>query len=695
MNHLEELAMNFPRSNTRPANRRRRSCRPNLEEVEGRLLLSNAPLYVLGDNGNLWLESPGWQTTGRTFVDWSVKAYAPAAAGDLYVLGDNGNLWLESPYWQTTGRTFIDSNVESFAEITVGSSFATAGAGDLYVEGTNGALWMEGPGWQSGGRTLIDTSVKAYAADPFGSGCIYVLGDNGNLWLEYPGWQSFARSEIDSNVGSFAPDPYLDDYLYVDGTNGNLWLESTNWQSTGGRTFIDSTVASFVPDAYNGYLYVEGTNGNLWWEYPGWQTYGRYFIDSGVGSFAPDPSAFGYAYVDETNGELWLESSGWQTNGRTFVDSSVLAFAVSGPLDPAAATGYSPAPAGAGLFNNNEPSYLDVEQGGVGDCWLLASLAEVADRDPQFITNMFHYDGTTVDNGATVGLYTVRFFNANGSAIYVQVDTDFPTNSYGEYYDNVDNARGTQALWVALAEKAYAEANALGLVTTGKEYQDSYAALGSGYPSWALQAITGEPAGDFTFLFASLSPALIANAWNAGAFVVLSTNSPSSSLLVSDHAYALVGYNPSSSLPFQVFNPWGANSSGLVLDNNTGQWVYGLFNANASYISNNFNGDSIATSAINVVNPSDPVNDLNGPATRGDGDAGSGTAALGRSSPRGGVESTETADLLGNGSDNTAAGYARPAQGMSTGTDPWDPASPATVTTQPLAISRSRRNGWW
>ena len=82
--------------------------------------------------------------------------------------------------------------------------------------------------------------------------------------------------------------------------------------------------------------------------------------------------------------------------------------------NPAAATGYSPAPASAPLFNNGGPSYLDVEQGAVGDCWLMASLAEVAARDPQDIKNMFTYDGTTVDNGATVGLYSVRFFNTSG-----------------------------------------------------------------------------------------------------------------------------------------------------------------------------------------------------------------------------------------------------------------------------------------
>ena len=202
----------------------------------------------------------------------------------------------------------------------------------------------------------------------------------------------------------------------------------------------------------------------------------------------------------------------FQPNGGTNQQWSISPFA-----NPVAITAYSPAPAGTPLFQNGGPSYLDVAQGRpstVGDCWLEASLAEVAARDPQDIRNMFTYDGTTVDNGATVGLYTVRFFNTSGSAVYVKVDTELPSG--GDYYDHVRNDLGTQVLWVALAEKAYAVANGLGYVTTNNEYQDSYNALNGGWPSWALPAITGKPASDY-----SINPTNIATAWNAGDLIVL------------------------------------------------------------------------------------------------------------------------------------------------------------------------------
>ena len=69
---------------------------------------------------------------------------------------------------------------------------------------------------------------------------------------------------------------------------------------------------------------------------------------------------------------------------------------------------------------------------------------------------MFTADGTTVENGSTVSLYKVRFYNSSGAAEYVTVDTELPGG--GDYYDQAANG----VLWVALAEKAYAEANGAG-----------------------------------------------------------------------------------------------------------------------------------------------------------------------------------------------------------------------------------------
>ena len=85
------------------------------------------------------------------------------------------------------------------------------------------------------------------------------------------------------------------------------------------------------------------------------------------------------------------------------------------------------------LFSGSGPSYLDVHQGSVGDCWLMAGLAEVATRCPADIQGMFTADGTAVENGVTVTLYKVRLYSSAGTAGYFVVDTELPSG--GGYYD--------------------------------------------------------------------------------------------------------------------------------------------------------------------------------------------------------------------------------------------------------------------
>ena len=272
------------------------------------------------------------------------------------------------------------------------------------------------------------------------------------------------------------------------------------------------------------------------------------------------------------------------------------------------------------LFGKNGPSFLDVEQGAVGDCWLLASLAEVAARDPQDIKNMFTADGTTVENGTKVNLYKVRFFNSAGVAEYVTVDTELPGG--GTVYDQPLN----NVLWVALAEKAYVEANAAGYVTTFDTGDNNYGALDNsthpnspnqgGIATWALQAITGASASQF-----AINPTNIVSAWNAGQLIVIGTGSgssgPVSPGILAFHAYAVVdcttpasnqatqfgadqvllpkdlpSYTPSSEMPFLLFNPHGATSSGYARDGSLG-----LFTANENFVAANFTNQNIGSGA--------------------------------------------------------------------------------------------------
>jgi hypothetical protein len=287
--------------------------------------------------------------------------------------------------------------------------------------------------------------------------------------------------------------------------------------------------------------------------------------------------------ANNASGTTWAN---W-TDAKTYV-----ALSINHPV--AGAYYYN---ASGSLFGSGGPSYRDVEQGAVGDCWLLASLAEVAAREPQAIRSMFTFVGYAKESDGVAAVYNVRFFDNNGVARYVTVDTELPNS--GGMYDHPANG----VLWVALAEKAYAEANGYSYVTTGNVGSDSYSALNSGDPVWALRAITGKSAGDF-----KINPTNIVGDWNANDLVVLiSKSSPSSSYIVGSpsegtHAYAVVGYNPYSSQPFTVYNPWGSDSSGWALGTFDGHSVYGLFTCNGSFLSANFSTQSVGSEAAPAAN---------------------------------------------------------------------------------------------
>lgn len=278
-------------------------------------------------------------------------------------------------------------------------------------------------------------------------------------------------------------------------------------------------------------------------------------------------------------GTLWSNMASVTTSGSNNVT-------VDHPAIGSGVGGYSNVQ--GSLFGTNGPKFTDVHQGGEGDCWLMSSLAAVAARNPSYISNMFTNLGQATENGQTVNLYKVRFYDNNGYAQYVTVDTMLPQG--GQYYDHVQGG----VLWVALAEKAYAEANGHGWVTTQHMYTDSYDAMDGGNSTWGLHAITGLSASNF-----AINPSNIAAAWNAGKFVCMGTKaSDNDNWVVGDsqgtHAYALVGYNASGTYPYELYNPWGL--SGTTTYN--GHTVYGgIFYAQGGFLTQSFAADSIAGSA--------------------------------------------------------------------------------------------------
>jgi hypothetical protein len=194
----------------------------------------------------------------------------------------------------------------------------------------------------------------------------------------------------------------------------------------------------------------------------------------------------------------------------------------------------------SGTLFQNGIDYNDIAQQYVGNCYYMAALAGAAFRSPSTIQSMF------IDNGDDT--YTVRFYK-NGVADYVTVDRYLPTTSWGTaIYANWGGGRysdSTNELWVALAEKAYAQLNESGWI--GQDNTNSYQGISGGWPHEAIEQITARNTSGYLPLEANNSSTVI-NTFNSGKTVFLNT---------SDHAYTLVGYN-SSTERFTIYNPWGS-----------------------------------------------------------------------------------------------------------------------------------------
>jgi NHL repeat len=311
--------------------------RPTFQPVQPR----NMAIYVLGSDGNLWLETGpfGKQIPPpRLQVDGNVSAFQALDGNNVVVLGSDGNLWLETwPYGDVAqtikNRKQVDANVAAFQAIT--SSYGNK----VFVLGTDGNLWCEP--WPTGDvtqtiktRQQIDGTVKAFQAlDVYD---VFVLGADGNLWWEGLPFGDVAetiknRRQVDAAVKTFQP---IDGYnIFVLGTNNNLWLETWpvpgpnapvykawgNVQETiNNRRQVDANVAAFQAIDVNT-VFVLGKDGNLWLETSPWgnvtpTTNTRQHVDANVGAFnvwVDEHNALGdwVVLVKDTDHILWHEQA--------------------------------------------------------------------------------------------------------------------------------------------------------------------------------------------------------------------------------------------------------------------------------------------------------------------------------------------------------------------------------------------------
>ncbi len=203
--------------------------------------------------------------------------------------------------------------------------------------------------------------------------------------------------------------------------------------------------------------------------------------------------------------------------------------------------------------SSGAPSMNDINQGYLGDCYFLASLAEVAALEPSTIASMIQSDGN--------GVYGVRFY-INGAADWVTVNSALPESSGIVYTNNMLFNQTTANLWADLVEKAYAELNASGVLP--RPAGNSYAAIAGGWGD-PITELTNKPMNYYNVtssvsaqntLKQNMVAALSQNneIW-LGSFAQM-FDSSGKLTFESSHAYSVIGYD-SKTGNFVIRNPWG------------------------------------------------------------------------------------------------------------------------------------------
>lgn len=205
------------------------------------------------------------------------------------------------------------------------------------------------------------------------------------------------------------------------------------------------------------------------------------------------------------------------------------------------------------LFGANGPSMADINQGQIGDCYLLSCLSEMAQQNPSLVRTM------VTDNGNNT--YGVRFY-VNGQAQYVTVNNQLGAGS--NFYLNTGSV-----LWASLVEKAYAQ-----FVGSAATNGNSFTTIGNGgSPETALSRLTGTSVTDIyanganwwssgQTLSNGQVASLVSSHLARGDDVILSSYSDARdgngrTTLVSDHAMSVYGYDTATGM-LEIRNPWGA-----------------------------------------------------------------------------------------------------------------------------------------
>jgi hypothetical protein len=203
---------------------------------------------------------------------------------------------------------------------------------------------------------------------------------------------------------------------------------------------------------------------------------------------------------------------------------------------------------GRPLFGPAGPTVNDINQGALGDCWILAGLGAIANENPNIIR------ANVVDFGD--GTYGVRLRNS-----FYRVDNDLPVADFGESFLNYTALGQGGSLWVSIIEKAYTHYRVPGA--------NSYFSIEGGFTFDLYEAFRLD-AGFLVFgqfgNAASLGAA-IKLAVDNGQAPTIGIDNPSTPMLLADHQYIVLGYNVNGSGQLTdviMRNPWAIDGGTIA-----------------------------------------------------------------------------------------------------------------------------------
>jgi len=119
-------------------------------------------------------------------------------------------------------------------------------------------------------------------------------------------------------------------------------------------------------------------------------------------------------------------------------------------------------------------SLTDIEQGAVGNCYMIAAMGAVAYQRPDLIERAIklNEDGT----------YTITFYDTAGNPVEITITDDFPKPKKGKSFAK---SKQDNELWVPLIEKAFVKWH------TGGVSSKDYEKIAGGRPGDIMRALTG------------------------------------------------------------------------------------------------------------------------------------------------------------------------------------------------------------